>query len=79
MRSNGERHSWQTIPRRLVNINRITTELIDADGDRMQVRQNPHPDVQQRNLLSAKGVTLQISQQTGRWLDGIEVTKVVVF
>ena len=63
--------------RQLANINRITTELIDADGDRIQVRQNTHPDVQQRKLFSAMGVTLWISQQTGRWLDGIEVTKVV--
>ena len=67
MRSNGGRHSWQTIRRRLVNINRITTEMTDADGDRIQVRQNTHPDVQQRNLLSAMGVALWISQQTGRW------------
>ena len=77
MRSNGERHSWQTIRRRLVNINRITTELTDADGNRIQVRQNTHPDAQQRNLLSAMGVTLQVDQQIGRWSDGEEVTKVV--
>ena len=77
MRAKDVRHSWQTIRRRLVNINRITTELIDADGDRIQVRQNTHPDVQQRKLLSAMGVMLWISQQTGRWSDGVEVTKVV--
>ena len=44
MRSNGERHSWQTIRRWLANINRITTELTDADDDHIQVRQNTHPD-----------------------------------
>ena len=77
MRTKGERHSWPTIRRRLASINRITTELIDADGDRIQVRQNTHPDVQQRKLLSAMGVMLWISQQTGRWSDGVEVTKVV--
>jgi len=77
MRSNGERHSWQMIHRRLANINRITTELTDADGDRIQVRQNMHPDAQQRKLLSAMGVTLQVDQQIGRWADEVEITKVV--
>ena len=75
MRTKGERHSWQTIHRRLANINRITTELTDADGDRIQVRQNTPPDSQQRNLLSTMGVTLQVDQQIGRWSDGVEVTK----
>ena len=77
MRSNGERRSWQTIRRRLANINRITTEMTDADGDRIQVRQNTHPDALQRKLLSAMGVTVQVDQQIGRWSDGVEVTKVV--
>ena len=75
MHSNGERHNWQTIHRRLANINRITTELTDTDGDRIQVRQNTPPDSQQRNLLSAMGVTLQVDQQIGRWSDGVEVAK----
>jgi len=66
-----------TAGRRLANINRITTELTDADGDRIQVRQNTRPDAQQRKLLSAMGVTLQINQQVGRWSDRVEVTKVV--
>ena len=77
MRAHCGRHSWQTIRRRLANINRITTELTDADGDRIQVRQNTRPDAQQRKLLSAMGVTLQINQQVGRWSDRVEVTKVV--
>jgi len=41
------------------------------------MRQNTHPDTQQRKLLSAMGVTLQVDQQIGRWSDGVEVTKVV--
>ena len=60
-----------------MNINRITTELTDADGDRIQVRQHTHPDAEQRKLLSAMGVKLQINQQFDRWSDEVEVTKVV--
>jgi len=61
----------------LANINRIATELTDADGDRIQVHQNTHSDAQQRKLLSAMGVTLQVDQQTGRWSDVVEITKVM--